>query len=565
LCFILPLQSKEMTLSRPLSELNRLLVKIDGRLYAEYTAITGEYESANMRLTIDHVQNDPFASATRIRVFVAQKRARFPDHSFASDIRKIALRDFINRQYAYEIGKFSRSRGTGKSGEISIINPSPAILERSSVLLHDDQTWEVRLFVGLPASGKHITGHIASEILCQDIPRIVEKCTFYSNLNLKNLKKHIAMAEDADFIRHWLNTNNAVAFIGENAVLQRAENSQQPAASATPFALPDALMQALELPNRGPVKGMVIPAGINVIEGPTWSGKSTFLQALQSAVVNHIPGDGRGYVVTRDDAVTIRTEPGRYYHNVDLSQIIGPERNKQIAKKGLPLSLQNTYSLYLNLLEAIDAGSQLLLMDENTLTPDFITQSEPLEESNPQTLTALVPHLRAAGVSVIFAGRSATELPQLANNVFRLNDQFGLEAVLKNDPQQAGDPEVVRLPQRRPNPRTLVPKKEGKGFFIASRNTHVLFYGNRQASVVSLDGLIEQGQLDAIGQAINYARKELMGDHYALKNIASRVVHDLRKNGWQQFDNRHMGIYVMFRPVDLAMVLNRIPDMEILD
>lgn len=70
-----------------------------------------------------------------------------------------------------------------------------------------------------------------------------------------------------------------------------------------PFVSPDSMAVTLDLPNHGPLTGMGIPCGITLIVGGGYHGKSTLLEALELGVYNHIAGDGREYVITRDDAV----------------------------------------------------------------------------------------------------------------------------------------------------------------------------------------------------------------------------------------------------------------------
>ena len=64
---------------------------------------------------------------------------------------------------------------------------------------------------------------------------------------------------------------------------------------------------------------MGVPEGITLVVGGGFHGKSTLLHALERGVYDHIPGDGRELVVTRDDAVKIRAEEGRRIERTDVS------------------------------------------------------------------------------------------------------------------------------------------------------------------------------------------------------------------------------------------------------
>jgi predicted ABC-class ATPase len=117
-----------------------------------------------------------------------------------------------------------------------------------------------------------------------------------------------------------------VAFIPNGAILPRASGaSDKPLQSnnVLPFHTPLSLATTYKLPNNGPITGMAIPAGITTIVGGGFHGKSTLLQAISLGVWNHIPGDGREFVVTNPSAVGVRSEDGRSVSSVDISAFIG--------------------------------------------------------------------------------------------------------------------------------------------------------------------------------------------------------------------------------------------------
>ena len=64
-----------------LSDLKRELEKIDGRGYKTYKTLEGQYSFEDYILSIDHVQGDPFASPSRIRVIVNSNN-NFPKNLF---------------------------------------------------------------------------------------------------------------------------------------------------------------------------------------------------------------------------------------------------------------------------------------------------------------------------------------------------------------------------------------------------------------------------------------------------------------------------------------------------
>ena len=80
-------------------DLRSTLRRIDGRGYKAYKDIRGVYNFGEYTLLVDHVQGDPFASPSQVRVQVPQQLAGFPTDTCSSKSREIALRDFLTRMF----------------------------------------------------------------------------------------------------------------------------------------------------------------------------------------------------------------------------------------------------------------------------------------------------------------------------------------------------------------------------------------------------------------------------------------------------------------------------------
>jgi predicted ABC-class ATPase len=120
-------------------------------------------------------------------------------------------------------------------------------------------------------------------------------------------------------------TLDCVTFIPNGAILPRVSGaSDKPLRSADviPFQSPPSLEKTYQLPNRGLITGMVISSGVTTIVGGGFHGKSTLLRAINLGVWNHIPGDGREFVVTNPTAVGVRSEDGRSVTGVNISPFI---------------------------------------------------------------------------------------------------------------------------------------------------------------------------------------------------------------------------------------------------
>ena len=69
---------------RTAEELRNELRGMDRRSYPAYKALAGTWQFEKYRLTIDHVQGDPFASPSSLHVELSHRQARIPERYYES-------------------------------------------------------------------------------------------------------------------------------------------------------------------------------------------------------------------------------------------------------------------------------------------------------------------------------------------------------------------------------------------------------------------------------------------------------------------------------------------------
>ena len=365
----------------PNHNLKSTLLRLDGASYKAYKDIQGSYQFPDFTLIIDRVQGDPFAAPSNLRVKIPQSIAEFPQQLYQSKSREVALRDYLTRQFDRAANQISSHRGTGKSGLIAITRYGQEVLERTAVFI-DDNYLEVRFVVGLPARGRRILGRQAAEMLCEDIPDLVTQALLYQALNAQEIQQQVETIEDADWLRQQLSVKGLVAFVANGAILPRCSgvDFRPLAEEAIPFQSPSSLEVKFNCPNRGLIKGMGIPAGITLIVGGGYHGKSTLLKAIELGVYNQIPGDGREFVVTNPTAVKIRAEDGRSIVGVDISPFINQLPQGRSTTNFSTTNASGSTSQAANIIEAIEAGTELLLIDEDTAATNFMIRDRRMQQ-----------------------------------------------------------------------------------------------------------------------------------------------------------------------------------------
>lgn len=357
------------------ANLRHQLKSLDGRSYREYKSIKGDYAFDEFELSVDYVQGDPFAAPSRICIRISQAVAGFPVEWMTDYGRRVAIADYLTRQVAEVAQSLQMKRGSGKSGKIEIATPSQAILRRTAVWVEPDAI-EVRLTVGLPAFGRRISGKAAVALLCKDIPLLVSQCLKFEALDAAAIECQINTLEDAKALRDQLGESGLVAFVAAGAYLPHRSgiDERQLTEAAEPFFPPDDEDESVELetPHSGLVKGLGIRAGVTLIVGGGYHGKSTLLRAIEQGIYNHIPGDGREQVVSDTRTVKLRAEDGRSIVGVDISPAIDHLPKGQDSRQFSTTNASGSTSQAAGLIEAVEAGAKVLLIDEDTAATNFM-------------------------------------------------------------------------------------------------------------------------------------------------------------------------------------------------
>ena len=565
-----------------LQDLQRSLLRIDGRGYKAYKDIEGKsYQGDGFVLFVDHVQGDPFAAPSRMRVRVPQRVARFPTSAYANRSRRVALADFLTRAFDRHARDLERKSGSGKSGLIAIDRPGQEILERTSVVVTSEWV-EARFLVGLPAAGRRVLGRQAVELLTSRVPTIVRRSLLYSSLDAAALERHVATAEDADALRAALRKAGLVAFVADGSILPRrsgVDDRPLDSGRVVPFQSPPSLRRAFRLPNRGVVRGMGVPEGITLIVGGGYHGKSTLLNALELGVYDHIPGDGRELVVTRRDAVKIRAEDGRRIEKVDISPFINNLPFGQETEEFSTDNASGSTSQAANIVEALEAGAGVLLLDEDTSATNFMIRDHRMQElvaKEKEPITPFIDKVRQLyadyGVSTILVMGGSGDYFDVADTVIMMDEYLPhdvterakeIAAKYRAERRPEGGEHFGRITPRVPLAGSLDPSKGRREVKIGARGVKTILFGTHAIDLSAVEQLEDPSQLNAIGQAMFYARERYMDGRRTLPEILDLVMADVSKGGLGVLDPRPVGDYAGFRRYELAASINRLRTLRV--
>jgi predicted ABC-class ATPase len=500
------------------AELKKDILAIDHRGYPGYKGLRGRYQFKDHVLSIDHVQGDPFASPSHLSVHVDGHKAGFPKDYYQDDISRITLQDHLTRCFGKALAPFSfKAKGSGKSGLLSVSYCGQQVLERTACEVSADGSVTVRFEAGFPANGRSVNAGELVKMLFQFVPEAAQIALFYDRLNKNALKAAIELARDQQFIREHLSEQGLAAFLADGSVLPRESGiSDRPMKGAVPFQSPAACKVTVTLPYHGPITGMGIKKGITLFVGGGYHGKSTILQALEMGVYNHIAGDGREYVITDPSAWKLRAEDGRSISHTDISPFINHLPNKKDTVHFSTEDASGSTSQAANLKEAVESGSKLLLIDEDTSATNFMIRDELMQKvicREEEPITPFIERVRSMyddlGVSSIIVAGSSGSFFQIADTIIQMKEYIPYDITERAREAAASYPALKQQEHFPVSDNMRAPKanqalKKDPRLKMKTMGTNEMLLAKDAIELRYLEQLVDPEQTNALAYALKY-------------------------------------------------------------
>ena len=536
-------------------ELQRELRSINRKSYPAYKGLKGAYQFPDYQLFIEHVQGDPFAAPSALRIFVPHSKAKFPERYYWDKCSKVALQDALLRRFAEISAKFCyQAKGSGKSGVIQVSHCGQEVLERTACEITKEGI-HIRFFVGFPANGRTINSGELEKILFVYLPKCVEMSLYHRKVPEKETEQVICLKEDQRVIREELKKRGLIAFVANGSILPRQSgNSDLPMKDAVPFQSPKSMEITIQLRHRGSITGMGIRKGITLIAGGGYHGKSTLLEALEKGVYDHIAGDGREFVITDDTAWKLRAEDGRKIKDVDISLFINHLPNGRNTRRFSTLDASGSTSQAANIIEAIEAKSQVLLIDEDTSATNFMVRDELMQRVIQKDKEPITPFLERArdlyekaGISTILVVGSCGSYFYIADQIIQMDNYCPVDItektrkLLKEYRKPDCEAEGFTLPSekrsisfgssvvRRKNYRGTGMVEEHEKLKVMGRES--LMLGKEQLDLRYLEQLADREQTQTLGYLLKYAKEQYSGKTTDLTALMESLIRKLEKEG----------------------------------
>lgn len=559
------------------ADLQRTLRKIDGRGYPAYRELRGTWSLPQFNLEVRRVQGDPFAAPSQVAAILSPEAVGLEAGLLATPSRRTGIACLFARTFARRSrGSRGRRTGSGRSGEIGMVDPDQVVLANTAVMVARDGAVEARFTVGLPAAGRRILGRQAETLLLGVLPKLVRETLLSDAHSPAEIARHAEVNEDADHLRSQLGKRGLVAFIANGAILPRRSGvDDRPLAGgqAIPFQSPAGLQVTMDRLNGPPVSGMGIPRGVTLLVGGGYHGKSTVLNAVAAGVYNHRPGDGREWVVTEPTATRVQAEDGRSVVGVDISPFIDRLPDGQDTRAFTTANASGSTSQAAAIVEALEAGSRLLLIDEDTAATNFMIRDrrmQALVKAEDEPITPFIDRVRSlyrdAGASTLLVIGGSGDYLDVADRVLgmiryrprELTDEARAVAAA-NPTGRTTETGSVAWPWRHrcPDPRSIRPWRGRKPIHVKVPTRTVVEIGSDRIDLAGVRQLVSRAQTRAVAQALVYAQR-FMGTEMTVEDILEALSGSMDDDGLDVLDTGRTGDLALPRMQEVAAALARL-------
>ena len=560
-------------------QLQELLHSIHKKSYPAYKCLKGVYQFSDYLLSIDHVQGDPFASPSHVSIRIPHKTAGFPESYLKDRLTRITLADYLTRQFEQQVCHYTfRAKGSGKSGLISVSHCGQEVLSRTACEITDHEII-ARFFVGFPANGRTINAPELDKILFDFLPLCAQKAFLFRNQDKKKLEQAIFLAEDQAYIRTCLEKENLCAFVADGSILPRESGvSSRPMKNSVPFSSPESLRISFTLPHKGKISGMGVPRGITLIVGGGYHGKSTLLSALQLGVYNHINGDGREYVITDESALKLRSEDGRFIKDVDISLFINDLPNKKNTHCFSTEDASGSTSQAAGIVEGIEAGSRVFLLDEDTSATNFMVRDTFMQQVICRKKEPITPFLeqaqnlyKKAGISTVLVAGSSGAFFHIADTIIQMDNYRPVDItestkklcprfpLLQTEPPVFAMPDCVRIMTKASTAANRGAHGQSERLKVKTHGRDGFSFGRQEIDLRYIEQLVDSEQTATLVMLLKYAAENLIDGKRTLPEIVCFLNKQLENNGFT-FLGEGSGIscgYAMPRIQEIYSCFNR--------
>lgn len=521
-----------------------------------------------------------YRTMERMVMFVYIPADRFSNTGNIS-MNATAYEDYILRVLSASVNELCQEykndhKSNREKPDFSLQSVNSVVLRRNGcIYMADRNVFRIRIHYVAPLIN---ATYLNGKSMCKSVKAIMDLiCNKLETINQSDLAEHIRLYAQQNEIREYIKANDYVAFVGNNSILPRQGDTEEPMVNAIPFLSPAEQEITIKLSDGTSVSGMGLRKGITVITGGGYSGKSTLLDSLEAGIYNHIRGDGREYVITDETATKIYAEDGRYIENTDISPFFSYMPGNVSVNDFSTERASGSVSQATGIIEAIYGGCKMLMIDEDTSATNFMIRDEHMRllvEKEPIIpFTDRIVEIKKMGISTILVIGGSGEYLKYADSVILMEDYVAKdktayinEHIKPIIPDKKAETEIK--PCTFMQEKSFVTEKNEAEFFYSEcvkiENARYIKIDNYVSDITKITSVITDEQINSL----TYLLEKIMsdkGENTDLLARCKRVTADFLEKTQKttlSFSHQYELWLEQVRVIDLIMVACRMRTLE---
>lgn len=443
----------------------------------------------------------------------------------------VFVEDYILRELSPIINEFGKSlcnesKEIRAQGDIKMQTFDNKIVRRTGVL-YKKGSFVLKMWCRFPLIGVTTVSGKNSCRLITELLKILD--VWIKNFDASRLHKKAELYVNQCEIRKYLKDNGYVCFIKNGSILPREKQNNMPKIGAIPFKSPSTMEHTIKLKSGDVITGMIINKGLTVITGGGYSGKTTIIDAIESGIYNHIEGDGREYVLTEETALKVYAEDGRPINNLDMSPFFKQQISGESVDDFSTEHASGSVSQAANIIEAVYAGSKLLLIDEDKSATNFMVRDKIMRKiikNEPIVpLTDRIDELtKKMNIAVIMVIGAISEYFNYADRILLVEDYIlhDISNDIEKIEKTLGDESICNWTNNR-KIKNIAGSLENCFFrTVHTENNRKIILDNYTADVMSLTAITTNEQLNSLAFVMEKLLAKIDNDE--MKNDVSLAV-----------------------------------------
>ena len=251
---------------------------------------------------------------------------------------------------------------------------------------------------------------------------------------------------------------------------------------------------------------------------------------------NHIAGDGREYVITDDTAMKIRAEDGRSIWKTDISMFINDLPNGRDTVGFCTEDASGSTSQAANVVESIEAGTALLLIDEDTSATNFMIRDELMQRvihRDMEPITPFIERIRELyddyGISTVIVAGSSGAYFHIADSIIQM-DRYVPKDITEYAKKEAerfpvisGPEETAKKPDFRRCPRARQTFKGNDRIKMKTMGREAVMINKETIDLRYVEQITDSEQVAALGYCMSYAQKHILDGRKDLRAVVDEL------------------------------------------